>query len=150
MEFVPDDPAGDVLDFSCGEHTGVVLMYRLPEQALDQRGGGDVLGGGPLPQLRVQFPVDAQVQWHVQATGLLCDLSPGRVGFVLCDLGEDRFVPGTASGPGLISGVSHQGASYDAKRASADEVLPTLADGKEVPGASIVGVVVVSDERFGP
>ncbi|MGH3887705.1 MAG: hypothetical protein ACRDSZ_14245 [Pseudonocardiaceae bacterium] len=73
MKFFPDNAAGDVLGLGCGEPAGVMLLYGLPEQVPDQRRGGDVLGGGPAAQLRVQFPIDAQVQRHVQGAGLLGD-----------------------------------------------------------------------------
>jgi len=52
----------------------LVFAYRLAEQAWHQRGSWDVFLSRPLSQLRVQVPVDAQVQRHIQRARLLADL----------------------------------------------------------------------------
>ncbi len=61
VKFFSGEATGNILDLGFGEPVPGVLVYSLPEQPADQRGGGDVLGGGSPAQLRVQFPVDAQV-----------------------------------------------------------------------------------------
>ncbi len=82
MTFLLGDAAADVLDLGYGESPGPVLVYGLPEQAPDQRRGGNVLGVGASAQLRVQFPVDPQVQRRVQGAGLLSDFGFGGLGLL--------------------------------------------------------------------
>jgi len=53
VKFFPGDAASNVLDLGCGEPAVAVFVYGLPEQTPDQRGGGNVLGGGSPAQLRV-------------------------------------------------------------------------------------------------
>ena len=67
-------PTCDVLDGGSREAPGLVFAYRLAEQAWHQRGSWDVFLIRPLSQLRVQVPVDAQVQRHIQRARLLADL----------------------------------------------------------------------------
>ncbi|MGH3779217.1 MAG: hypothetical protein ACRDRO_00945 [Pseudonocardiaceae bacterium] len=53
VKFFPGDAASNVLDLGCREPAEAVLVYGLPEQTPDQRGGRDVLGGSSPAQLRV-------------------------------------------------------------------------------------------------
>lgn len=53
VKFFPGDAASNILDLGCGEPAVTVLVYGLPKQTPDQRGSGDVLGGGSPAQLRV-------------------------------------------------------------------------------------------------
>jgi hypothetical protein len=48
-----------------------------------------VLGGCTASQLRVEFAVDAQMQWDIKAGGLLGDLGLDGLGFLRRNLGAD-------------------------------------------------------------
>jgi len=76
-------PPGDGLDPLFGEHGCVGVAHCLPQQTPHERRGGDLRGGGPLPELGVEFSVDPQVQRDVQRRGRLSGLGLGRLGFFI-------------------------------------------------------------------
>ena len=116
VRFFPGDTAGDVLDLSCGEPDGAVLVYGLPKQAPDERGGGNVLGGGPLAQLRVQFPVDAAHDF-------------GAFYLVLCENGwsQHRIAKATKTQQSAISEIIKGRQVIDYR------VLVRIAEGLGIP-----------------
>jgi hypothetical protein len=57
-----------------------------------------VFCGGPLAQLRVQLPVNAQVQRDIQSAGRLGDLGLDGLGLLLRDLIEDSFMASPSCG----------------------------------------------------